>query len=326
MKRKKYSWYENLPMIDKLPIWYKLEENLSNLKINIGIDKLKLCYKVANDAVIKELEENKPEFYSLYDCDLRRIVGKYHSDIYQILIPTYNKDNVMKTVVFGELRWNLKAESDESNEDAPKGKKVWIYIDNKILYSKGYEMFALEFIAENLGLRLRNLTELEIYIDSTKKNLSKLLKRMIRNKEYTAFLNEKEVKDRLEDRKEIVYTHSGDMDKYKYMTINVFSQKALKNKVDGISICTYDKHSECLNSGKDYILDKYDGSARLHRFEIRVGNEKFKEYCNLNKIELNEFLFRDKGFLYATFEWFFEKVIYFKDENKEKIPITDIIL
>jgi hypothetical protein len=181
MKRKKYSCYENLPMIDKLPIWYQLEKNLNDLNINIGIDKLKLCYTVVNDTVIKELEENKPEFYSMYDFDLRRIEGKYHSDIYQILIPTCNKENEVITVVFGELRFNLKAENDEENDGSiPKEKKVWLYVDNKMLYSNGYEMFALEFVAENLGLRLRNLTEIEIYIDSTKKNLSKLLKRMIR--------------------------------------------------------------------------------------------------------------------------------------------------
>ena len=126
MRRRKYSYYENLPMIDKLPLWYELGENLKDLKINIGIDKLKLCYTVVNDIVIKELEENKPEFYNLYDCDLRRIDGKYHSDIYQILIPAYNKDNELKTVIFGELRWNLKAESDEPNDEMPKEKKVWL--------------------------------------------------------------------------------------------------------------------------------------------------------------------------------------------------------
>lgn len=326
MKRKRNYWYENLPMIDKLPIWYGLEENLNDLKLNIGIDKLKICYSVDNDMIINELESGNLEFYSFYDFDLRRIDGKYHSDIYQILIPTFDKDNEVKTVVFGELRWNLKAESNESDSDTPKEKKVWLYVDNKMFYSDGCEMYALEFIAEELGLRLRNITELEIYIDSTKKNLSNLLKRMIRNENYTVFLNEKEVKDRLEDRKEIVYTHTGDMNKYKYLTINIFSLRALRNKVDGISICAYNKFLECMQKGKRYVLDKYEGTSRLHRIEIRVGNEKFKEFCNINKIELEEFIFRDKGFLFSAFEWFFEKVIYFRDENKEKITIADIVL
>ena len=326
MKRKKNDWYEKLPMIDKLPLWFNLEKELERYNVHIGIDKLKLCYRVINDCIIKELEDSKPEWYNFYDFDLHRIESKYHSDVYQILIKDFNKDNEIETVVFGELRFNLKVEeNNEINNNTPKEKKVWIYIDNQTLYTKN-RLVNLDYIVENLGLRLRNLTEIEIFIDSTRKNLAKLIKRMIRNKEYTAYLNEKKIIDRLKDREEIVFTHSGNMDRYKYMTVNIFSQKALKNKVDGISICAYDKRKECLNKGKDYILDKYDATATLHRIEIRVGNEKFKEYCNTNKIELVEFLFRDKGFLYATFEWFFEKVIYFLNENKEKITIPEIVL
>jgi len=131
MKRKKNRWYENLLMIDKLPVWGNLESELKKLKVNIGIDKLKLCYTVKNNTVIKELEENKPEWYSLYNFDLQRIEGKYHSDIYQILIRDLGKNNEMETVKFGELRFNLKEAKQEENETNTKNqKKVWIYIEN----------------------------------------------------------------------------------------------------------------------------------------------------------------------------------------------------
>ena len=239
MKRKKDDWYENLPMIDKLPLWYELEKTLKELKVNIGIDKLKLCYNVYDDAVIKELEDNKPEFLAFNDFDLMRIEGKYHSDIYRILIPSYNEGkSEMEKIVFGELRFNLKMEKDSTdnadNEITPKEKRVWLYIDNKILHSEGYEMFALEFITGSLGLQLRNVTELEIYIDSTKKNIAKLLKRMIRDKNLKVVLNGKEISDRTQDRNEIGYYHTGDLNKYKYLSLYLFSAKALKNKLDGI--------------------------------------------------------------------------------------------
>ena len=325
MNRKKNDLYENLPMIDKLPIWCGLEQQLKKLKVNIGVDKLKLCYTVENDTIIKELETEKPDFYSFYDFDLKRIEGKYHYDIYQILIPTHNKDNEIETVVFGELRFNLKAaEKEEVNDETEKEKKAWIYIENKALYNEE-QLFFLEFISENLGLRLRNITEIEIYIDSTKKNIPNLLKRMIRYNGYKVFLNGKEITDRKMDRNEIGFYHTGNMDKYKYLTLYIFSLKALKNKLDGISICTYDKAAECAENGKKYIMEKYNNPVKLYRIEIRVGNEKFKEYVNENKIELEEFIFRDKGFLYATFKWFFEKVIYFKDENNEKISVAEIL-
>ena len=325
MKRKKNNWYENLLMIDKVPVWGDLETGLKKLKVNIGIDKLKLCYTVENDTIIKELETENPEFYSLYDFDLRRIEGKYHSDIYQILVPATNKDNEIETVVFGELRFNLKAaEKEEVTNETEKEKKVWIYIENRILYGEN-QLSILEFISESLGLRLRNVTEIEIYIDSTKKNIPNLLKRMIRYNGYKVFLNGKEVTDRKTDRSEIGYYHTGNLDKYKYLTLYIFSLKALKNKLDGISICAYDKAAECAENGKKYISEKYNNPVKLYRIEIRAGNEKFKEYVNENKIELEEFIFGDKGFLFATFEWFFEKVIYFKDENNEKISVAEIL-
>jgi hypothetical protein len=328
MKRKKNSRYENLPMIDKLPLWCELEQAIIKHKINIGIDKLKLCYTVVNDSIIKELEENKPEWYNLDYFDLHRIEGKYHNDIYQIWIKDLDKNNEIETVKFGELRFNLKAEKEEEQNktDKPNEKRVWIYIDNKTLYSEN-RLSYLDYIRESLGLSLRNITEIEIYIDSTKKNIPQLLKRMVRYKDYKAFLNGKEVVDREEYRPELDYNHSGNMNRYTNMTFYASSIKALKTKLEGIRICGYDKITEIkYKSKKDYILDFYKNPAKLFRVEIRVGNEKFKEYLNENRIELLEFLFEDKGFLYLTFEWFFEKVIYFKDANNEKISVADIML
>ena len=79
-------------------------------------------------------------------------------------------------------------------------------------------------------------------------------------------------------------------------------------------------------SKKKYILDFYKNPKKLFRTEIRTGNEKFKEYLITNKIELTELLFTNKGFLYKTFEWFFDKVIYFMDEENKKIDIKTMLL
>ena len=331
MKRKKDERYENLPMIDKLPIWCNLAKELEKLKVNIGIDKLKLCYTVVNEDVINYLETEKPDFLNLYEFDLQRIEGKYHSDIYQILVKdvdNYNIDKEIETVVFGELRFNLKAENENEveNNELEKEKRVWLYINNETLYKK-FLMNFLDYIVENLGLRLRNVTEIEIYIDSTKKNIPQLLKRMVRCSDFKMILNGKEIKDREEYRPELDYNHSGNCNKYTNLTFYASSQKAKKNKRDGITVCAYDKKTEVdLISKKHYILEKYKKPKKLYRTEIRVGNEKFKEYCIANRIELEEFIFRDKGFLYATFEWFFEKVLYFKNELNKKLSVAEIIL
>ena len=93
-----------------------------------------------------------------------------------------------------------------------------------------------------------------------------------------------------------------------------------------VFICCYDKIAECIENGKNYLLEKYGNPKKLYRIEIRVGNEKFKEYAIINNIEMEEFIFRDKGFLYATFEWFFEKVLCFKNENNVKISVAEIVM
>ncbi|GAP71722.1 hypothetical protein SAMD00024442_60_13 [Candidatus Symbiothrix dinenymphae] len=312
---------KNLEMWQKNFYYYEFGELLKEKKVNIGIDKLKLCYSIDDDTIIKELEEMRPELYPLFNFDLRRIDGKYHSDVYQILIKDLNKQNELETVVFGELRFNLK----EEDEATAKEKKVWLWIENKVLYDKT-QLWYLPSLTSDLGLSLRNVTELEIYIDSTHKNIPNLLKRCIRDKNMTTVLNGKVVHDRKADRPEIVYTHSGNMEKYKTMTLNIYSKKALNNKLDGISICSYNKVIDCQKKGKNYILEQYDDPKILYRTEIRVGNEKFKEYVNKNRIELYENLFCNKGFLYCTFVSFFDKVIYFIGEKKERFTVADILL
>jgi hypothetical protein len=329
MKRIKYTYYENLPMTDKMPIWYNMETELERLKVNIGVDKLKLCYTVENNSIIRELEEEKPNRYYLLDFELHRIEEKYHRDTYQIIIQDVNEESgKLENAVYGKLFLNFKLEDENKDENGliPQKKKVWFSIENRMLYNRT-NMPYVNYIARELGLTLHNVTELEIFIDSTKRNIPYLLKRMIRYDGYITFLNGKAINNRKEDRDEIAFLHSGDMDRYKYMTLYIQSLKAKKNKLDGITISSYNKRKECMNSKKNYILEKYGNPKKLYRTEVRVGNEKFKEFIGANNIELHEFLFMDKGFLYTVFEWFFNKVIYFRNTgSSEVLNIVDFLL
>jgi hypothetical protein len=331
MKRERCKVWENLPMHEKNLCWCEMADELVKQKVNIGIDKLRLCYNIVDDRLIRYLEENKPDYYDTGEgFELRRIEGKGFADMYQILIRDYNKDNELETVVAGKVYWNLKEADDDDDEhdDKPKYKKAWISVENKMLYSSS--SLLINFFSQNLGLEINNLTELEIYIDSTKKHIPNLLKRIIRCKDLKVYLNCKEIRDRDKDRPEISYIHSGNLNKYKYLSVYIQSVKAIKNKLEGVTLCAYNKLKECGQSEKNYILDTYGNPKQLYRTEIRVGNLQFREFLNANRIELSEHLFYKnkafKGFLFETFVWFCDKVLYFKDNNNKKFGVADILL
>jgi hypothetical protein len=307
---------------DKLMYFTQYEELIEKHNINIVVDKLKLCYNVIDDEIIRYLEENRPETYVLYDFELIRIDGKHFNDTYQIVYNDLDKNGDITPHIFGELKFNLKSQSNEEDTQN-QSSKVWIYVNNYILYSKDKRVIHLAFISEKLGIELNNVTGIEIAID-TNKSVPKRLKQYIRNKDIITILNGKTILGRKDDRPEIEYVHSGDMDKYKYMSIYLKQQKAINNKSNGTVICSYDKVRECKNSGKKYILDYYSNPNKLYRLEVRVTNENFKKFSDFYQIELIEPLFWNKGFLLEAFEYFLDSVIRFKSDSKN-ISIWDIL-
>jgi hypothetical protein len=311
--------FKDLDEYEKMMYFTKLDQILSECGISIIIDKLRLCYNVIDSTIIDELEKEKPDIYRLFDFDLVRIEGRYHNDIYQIRYNDVDRDNNIKSHIFGELRINRSADNtnieNEDNFIESKYKQVWIYVNNSILYSHYNKLIHLNYISSHLGLLLNNITAIEIAID-TNKNVPQRLKGFIRNEGIETILNDKLITNREEDRPEFDFNHSGDMNKYKYLTVYIKQIKALKNKSKGIVVCAYNKLNECENSGKKYILDYYDNPTKLYRLEVRSANEKFKEYLNKYRIVLSEQLLCSNGFLFHAFEHFFNSVIRFRSNNK----------
>lgn len=314
--------WKSIGQYEKVTYFTRLEQLIDKYNINIIVDKLKLCYNVVNEEIIQYLEEYQPESYHLYDFDLVRIEGKHFNDTYQIIYSDLDKDGNIVPHVFGELKFNLKSQSKE--EVTPdQQKKVWIYVNNYILYSKDKRAVHLSYISDKLGIVLNNITSIEIAID-THKNAPKRLKQYLRNNDITTILNGKIIFDRKEDRPEIEFIHSGDMDRYKYMSVYFKQKKAINNKSNGIVICSYDKLSECKNSDKDYVVDYYDNPNRMYRIEVRAANENFKQFLNSYQIELIEPLLWNKGFLMEAFLYFVNSVIRFKSGSKD-VSIWNIL-
>ena len=184
----------------------------------LNIDALRLCYEVTepnNINVIKDKEIGEEiDFLYFY---LRRIEGKHFKFVYEIRYNDMGKDKL-----FGELRLGINDNKEESNTHQNGYKKAWINISNRVLYSD--EIYYLDFIESNLGLELHNITTLDLCLDMSN-DIARLIRKLIRNPQITTLLNGKRITNRKEDRPEITYTFSGNMDKDKYLTVNIKQNK-----------------------------------------------------------------------------------------------------
>lgn len=122
----------------------------------LNIDMLRLCYEIKepNNINILRTREIDEEVDFLYFY-LRRIEGKHFKFVYEI---RYNDLGIDK--LFGELRLGINDDKEDSNFHSNGYAKAWISVSNRVLYSD--EIYYLDFIEDNLGLELHNITALDL--------------------------------------------------------------------------------------------------------------------------------------------------------------------
>lgn len=284
----------------------------------LNLDALRLCYEVTepnNINIIKEKEVGEEiDFMYFY---LRRIEGKHFKFVYEI---RYN--NMGKDKLFGELRLGINNNEETSNIHTNGYNKAWISIANCVLYTD--EIYYIDFIENNLGLTLHNITTLDLCLDMSI-DIAKLIRRLIRNPQITTILNGRRIVDRKQDRPEITYTFSGDMDKDKYLTVNIKQKKAIKDKSKGSTLIAYNKKAEITNSSdKRYIDDYYSNPLKLHRLEVHLNNEEIKNYIDSIRHELSFYSLVNKDFLAKLFGYTLNSLIRFEKKNKA-LDWTDVL-
>ena len=276
----------------------------------LNLDALRLCYEVTepnNINIIKDKEVGEEiDFIYFY---LRRIEGKHFKFVYEIRYTDIEEDKL-----FGELRLGVNDDKEESNVHTNGHYKAWVSISNRVLYTD--EIYYLDFIESNLGLELHNITNLDICLDMST-NIARLIRKYIRNPQITTILNNKRVLDRKQDRPEITYIFSGNMDRDKYLTVNVKQKKAIKDKSKGSTLIAYDKKAEIINSSeKKYIDDYYSNPKKLYRLEIHLNNEEIKNYIERTRHELSFYSLVDEKFLLRLFGYTLNSLIRFKQAGK----------
>lgn len=277
----------------------------------IKIDALTMCYAVVFPYHYEQLcELDYGDSYEMSEFTLYRTDGRYFDNIYVIRL--FNGNEIID---YGQVKFNLCHGDRDSNTHTNEQVKVWITLNNPVLYSDSF--YFLDYIATCLGFEAHNITTLDLCLD-TPFNVSKSLKALLRDKSVTTILNGKRIIDRNEDRPEIIYTQTGSLNKFKYLTMNIKQKNALRDKSKGISITTYDKQAEIRNaSDKFYILDYYNNPSKLFRTEVHLNNEEVKSYLDSNGIEFSPLVLLDEALLERMFFHYLDSVLRFRSKDKK---------
>ena len=283
------------------------------------IDMLRLCFEVELPELFDHISTfDVGEKINFYDFYLLRIEGKYFEYVFQIRYIDLGEDKL-----FGELKFGLNKNDVDANTHTNEKRKAWISISNRVLYTKD-EFYYLNYIADTLYLTLHNITTIDLALDMSM-NISNYLKKLIRCKDFVVILNGKRIKDRKEDRPEITYTMSGNLDRYKYLTLNIKQKKAIKDKSKGLTLTAYDKKAEISNSSeKNYITELYGQPKRLYRLEVHLNNEEIKDYLNKTGEEMNFGTLCNEHFLFGLFYATLESLIRF-ERNGKKVEWWDVL-
>ena len=275
------------------------------------IDMLRLCFEVENPELLDHFATfNVGERIDLYYFYLLRVEGKHFEYVFQIRYDELGDDRL-----FGELKFGLNNNDDDANTHINGRRKAWISVDNRVLYTED-EFHYLDYISEVLCLELHNITSLDLCLDMTM-NIARYLKRLIRYKDFEVILNGKRIEDRKEDRPEITYTMSGNLDRDKYLTLNIKQKKAIKDKSRGSTLSAYDKRAEIANSSdKNYIIDLYGQPNKIHRLEVHLNNNEIKDYFTKTNEELNIGTLYNQHFLFNLFYYTLGTLIRFEKHGK----------
>lgn len=270
-----------------------------------------MCYEVENTYYYDKLcQLDYDDTIDLGDFQLTRTTGRYFYNIYDIKAWNGKRD-----IIFGQLKFNLANGNAESNVHNNGLTKVWVSLNNETLYST--DIYFLDYITDRLGLIAHNITTLDLCLD-TSFNVSSSVKQFIRDKSITTILNGRRIIDREADRPEIVYVMSGSLNKYKYLTLSIKQRNAIKDKSKGVTIITYDKKAEILNSSeKTYILDYYQRPRSLYRTEVHLNNEDIKAYLNRENKEFNPLMIFDETILEDMYFHYLNSVIRFQSKTKD---------
>lgn len=241
----------------------------------ISIDKLTLCHR-ASDEIVQKLNECN-ELIDSDDCfNLVRVPSDeaLFANSFHVMIKFPYSDGRKGFVErkFATLKTKLRSMEDTNY--------VWLYLENWVFYdvfgvyngSKFNWLSCVNYVANELGLSLNNITDLHVALDSTV-DFAKKIKRAQFNDAYDVILNGRLRSDKEEVLNEILHIQTGDQHRLRTLTIYINPKKQ-----DGLSLKIYDKKRELEKSKKEYIPKWTGFEDKDYRVELTLKNEHLKEF------------------------------------------------
>lgn len=270
------------------------------------IDELRLCY-VAEPLLLEELSKVNVGANISIDTFILYRIG---DDRYEYMFTICNDGVTVATLKYGRY-------------SAVDSMYVFIKVSNHVLYDEKKLRQVLSF-PEMLGMLFNNFTAIDIAMDY-KKNISSIIKRMMRNEQIKTILNGKHLKDRKRVIPGVDFDYSTSLNRLHCPTITLRQAKAARSKDKGVSVQSYDKKAEiALHSDKDYILKYYGQPQRLYRLEVRLHYQELQDYSKkTGRPQTVEILF-DPAFLEGAFYYHLSSVLRFT-KGRRKISWQEII-
>lgn len=277
----------------------------------ISIDKLTLCYRTSDEIVQKLNECN--ELIDSDDCfrlvrvpsDEALFANSFHV---MVKFPYGDGGKGFVERKFATLKTKLRSMEDVNY--------VWLYIENWVFYeifiisngSKCNWLSGVDYVANELNLRLNNITDLHIAMDTTI-NFAKKIKHAQFCDDYDVILNGRLRSRKQEILNEILHVQTGDQSRLRTLTIYITPKKQ-----DGLSLKIYDKKRELGKSNKEYI-PKWSGlKDKDYRVELTLKNEHLKEYYQNNGgTILDEALMVTLASQHESQELLFDMLYYFSN-------------
>ena len=305
--------------------------------MSLNVDKLRLCYRQPEWLFDRLTQYNTGNYVQMNDYTLHIIddgMGQKETDSPSTKI----KVNVLTAdpIVLGTFTFYKTAKYD--------GLCFFKY-ENKALYqcmgytpdkhqSKCNAIGYLPYIADDLGLRLNNVTELEIAAD-VNKNPVRLIRRLIKyDEDFDMIVNGKRVPDNMREIECYGEYFTRSRAKLCRTPSLYFGQEYTDLKMR-----IYDKSKEIRDNkgNKEYIAEWDDfGKLPIYRLEMRMCNDdiqKWQKHIAENGSYLSEWQGTDKiacllgldEYKRALWEYSTNRLVYWRDKaTGKKITLYDI--
>ena len=241
-------------------------------KTRFNVDALKLCLVAVN------LDTNL--YQSLLD---EAVNGRIERLDYSLNITEHTDEHIRLNIILNDqtsLGWLIVT---NTRTDSLNGKHYFTF-DNLALYtpftSKETNLLPLaDYVIEHEGLKVNNITSIELALDSTS-NLIQRLDKLVRNPQLKMLYNNKVVSmdDRLEGSFYVFGRTRAKRDR----------QPSLYFKGCHTTVKAYNKQNEIEASNKEYIKE-YDGftANKLYRLEVTLDREAWLDAIPEEEIPYN---------------------------------------